>query len=68
MRPVDVKAPASTAERCAVARAFRHDYGVRLPMLVDAVRARWGADAALAFHAAHRFCIHRAFCMGAQGA
>jgi hypothetical protein len=38
-RPAGAKAPASTAERCAVARAFRRDYGVRLPMLVDAVRA-----------------------------
>ena len=34
---VDVKAPTTTAERCAIARRFKTDYRVTLPILVDGV-------------------------------
>jgi len=34
---VDVKAPTTTAERCAIARRFKTDYKVTLPILVDGV-------------------------------
>ena len=36
-KPVDVAAPTTTAERCAVADRFRRDYDVKLQMLVDGV-------------------------------
>lgn len=34
---MEVTAPATTAERCAIARRFKTDYKVTLPILVDGV-------------------------------
>ena len=34
---MDVKAPTTTAERCAIARRFKTDYKVTLPILVDGI-------------------------------
>jgi len=35
--PLKISQPTSTLERCGVARAFRKDYGLKVPMVVDGI-------------------------------